>query len=280
MIFKTSARLLISFSIVLLSGCDLFTNDSLSSICKKSPNFCEDLHVIGDCRYQRTDVIRALYYDKESPNEANKQKLLIELDEYESCLELTLFIQYKRNKQRKKLRLENYLKAQSLMREHVASAKGTKNPMLAYYLWTHHNDLQARDVFLDAVTNKKVKDPSLILKLAIVYTKDSPQEALNQFYNAMRLSKSLEKITPLNFSMIMTIFYQNKKFEDAYVWALIATEADEEGEYPINLDMILRKGLPSGENLITNVEELQAKADVYYEQLKAGKFKAKAPSLH
>lgn len=279
MIFNKKTKLLIFFPIILLTGCKYFTYTSLNSICEITPEFCEDLHVIGDCRYQRTTVIRSLHYDKNEPSELNKQILLTELDEYESCLELTLFLQFTRNKQRKKYRIENYLKTQSLIKEHVAESKNTQDPMLAYYLWTRHNDMQAREVFLTAATKKQIKDPRLLIKLATVYTKDNPQEALKQFYNAMHVSQSLKRFSSSNFAMIMTILYQHKKFEDAYVWALIAIKEDEEDEYPINLDIILRKGLPSGVNLITNEGQLQEKADTYYKQLKKGQFKAEAPLL-
>jgi len=279
MIFKTAIQLSLVLSTMLLTACDPLKNDDITSICKDSPELCSDLHKISDCRFKRTTVIRARYYDKIEPSETNQRKLLTELDEYESCLELTLFMQFTRNKQRKKHRLENYLQSQTLMQEQLLESKGTQDPLLAYYLWTHHQDMQAREVFLASATAKNVNNPLLLFKLATVYATDNPQQALNLFYKALRKSQSLEKTSPSTFVMIMTLFYQNKQFEDAYVWALIAEKEDEQDEFPINLELILKKGLSSGEQLITNVDKLEDKADHYYEQLDNGEFKIMAPTL-
>lgn len=253
--------------------------DDIGSICKDSPELCADLHQIGDCRFKRTTMIRARYYDKIAPSEINKRELLTQLDEYESCLELTLFLQFTRNKERKQQRLDNYLKTQALMREQLEKSKGTQDPMLAYYLWTRHQDLQARNVFLAAAKDNKVTDTRLLFKLAILNTKDDPQAALDTFYKALRMTTSLDQIPHSSFSTIMTLFYQNKQFEDAYVWAIISEEEDKEDEFPINLELILKKGIASRDKLIVNEEALKEKADRYYEQLEDGIFNIKAPIL-
>lgn len=276
---KTMIKCLIVCSLALLTACNPLKNDNINTICKDSPELCSDLHKIGDCRFKRTTVIRARYYDKTAPSEARKRDLLTELDEYESCLELTLFMQFTRNKQRKKLRLENYLQAQKLIQSHLAESKGTKDPMLAYYLWTRYQDMQARDVFLSAATKDNVKDPRLLLKLARVYSKDNPQQSLNLFYKALRTSPSLDQVSADTFVMIMTIFYQHRRFEEAYVWALLAEKQDENDEYPIDLELILKKGNAYGKRLITNEGQLRDNAQHFYYQLDDGTFKAKAPLL-
>jgi tetratricopeptide (TPR) repeat protein len=269
---KITIKISLVCSILLLSACGR-VNDSIGSICKNSPELCDDLHKIGNCRYKRTDVIRARYYDKIEPVEMNRRKLLTELDQYESCLELTLYMQFTRNKQRKKLRVENYLRTQELIQLHLLESKGTQDPMLAYYLWTHYQDLQARDVFLAAATKDNMSDPRLLFKLAILYVKNNPQEALKQFYKALRLSQSIEKISPSTFTIIMNIYYQNKQFEEAYIWALIAKKEDKWDEFPINLELILKKGGRSGDNLVTNEIKLKDKAERYHEALENGVFK-------
>lgn len=266
-------------SALLLTACKPWVSDNIGSICKDSPELCEDLHKIGDCRFKRTTVIRARYYDKIDPTEINKRDLLTELDEYESCLELTLFMQYTRNKNRKKLRLENYLKAQELIQINLKESKGTKDPMLAYYLWTHHQDMQARRVFLTFATKEDIRDPKILFKLATIYSKDNAQTSLNLFYKALRYTTSLKQTSPATFTMIMTIFYQKKLFEEAYVWALIAKKEDENDEYPINLGLILQKGKSHGDRLILNEVQLRERAQQYYLQLSEGKFQIEAPIL-
>ena len=107
--------------------------DSLANICQSDPELCSDLHKISNCRYKRTSLIRARYYDKIEPNEAHTIDLLDELDAYESCIELTLFMQFTRHKERKEHRIENYFMAQKLMKDRLKEIKGTQDPHLAYY---------------------------------------------------------------------------------------------------------------------------------------------------
>lgn len=279
MIIKTAIKLSFVCSLLLLSACDYLKGDDIGSICKNSPELCADLHQIGDCRFIRTTVIRARYYDKIEPNELHKRQLLTELDEYESCLELTLFMQFTRNKHRKQRRVDNYLQTQKLIQDHLKESTGTKDPMLAYYLWTRYQDMQAREVFLKASTKSNVTDPQLLFKLATVYSKENSQEALDIFYKAFRKTKSLKQIPHSSYAIIMTLFYQHLRFEDAYIWALIAEEEDTMNEFPINLDLILQKGVASGDKLIINVKELQEEAKRYHELLDDGEFNEEAPQL-
>jgi len=279
MIIKTAIKLSIVFITLLISGCDSFRNDSLSSICDNFPALCEDLHQIGDCRFKRTTVIRARYYKETDPTVTHKYNLLTELDEYQSCLELTLFVEFTRNKHRKEQRLHNYLRAGELITQEVKENAGTKDPILAYYLWTHHQDDHARRVFLAAANKGDVTNPNLLFKLAIIKTKETPQKALGLFYRGLSLTNSIDEVPRSTFVYIMTIFYQHRQFENAYVWALLAKMIDEENEFPINLGLILKKGIVSGDQLITNEKQLQAKADRYYNQLDLGNFNTVAPRL-
>ena len=280
MIFKTSIKLSIVCTVLLfISACDSFKNDNINTICEEHAELCDDLHVIMDCRFKRTGLIRARFYDKIEPNETHKLALLNELDEYQSCLELTLFLEFTRNKQRKQQRLDNFLHTQALMQKELKAIKGTQDPILAYYLWTHFQDLQARRVFLKAAQKEDVSDPNLLFKLAIVNSKEAPQEALNTFYKALKVSHSMEQIPYSNFALIMTLFYQHKQFEQAYIWALITEQEDEENEYPINLDLILQKGQIGSVKLIRNEEALALQAEDYYEQLESGTFNVVAPLL-
>lgn len=276
MILKST--LLLSALLTTLS-CTPFNKDSLSDICASEPQLCADLHQIGDCRYKRTTLIRARYYDKITPNEAHTRALLTELDDYESCLELTLFLEFTRHKERKNLRLENYLTAQKLMEEKLKESKGTQDPHLAYYLWTRHQDLDAKAVFLNAANQKELTDIRLLTKLATTYSKEDPQRALDLFYKALRESKSVDDLPKNIFSLIMTIFYQNKAFEQAYIWALIAKEENTEKEFPVNLDLILQNGLIHGKKVIVNEDELQEQAELYHKQLTEGVFSAEAPQF-
>lgn len=275
---KIKIALLFITSVTLIA-CVPDNKDGLTNICESDPELCSDLHKIGDCRYKRTSLIRARFYDKVEPSELHTRDLLRELDEYESCLELTLFMQFTRHKERKTHRIENFLTAQKLMQSKLEASKGTQNPHLAYYLWSHYQDQDAKRVFLKATRNKNLKDPKLLIKLARVYAKNNPQHALNLFYKALQGSKSIDELPESTFTLIMSIYYQNRAFEQAYIWALIAIEEDTEKAFPINLDLILQKGLINGEKKIKNADALQKKAANYHNALENGLFTRQAPHL-
>ncbi|WP_028863005.1 DUF2989 domain-containing protein [Psychromonas aquimarina] len=279
MIIKTFQPALLLGALLLTAACNPLKSDDLASICKEHPELCADLQQIGDCRYKRTTVIRARYYEKIEPSEIHTRDLLNELDEYQSCMELTLSMQFTRNKERKQHRLDNYLQAQKLMNELLIETKGTQDPHLAYYLWTRHQDYEAKEVFLKAANQKGITDIRLLMKLANFNAKEDPQGALNLFYKALNVSNSIEDIPKSAFLSIMTLYFQNKNFEQAYVWALLAEEQDDNDEFPINLDLILRKGLAKGKKVIANEDELEDMADLYYQQLADGTFTEQAPKL-
>jgi len=279
MILKTAIKLSIVAMTLLLSACDAFKDDKLSHICAEHPELCDDLHEIVSCAYNRTDVIRARYYDKIEPSEYRKRDLLDKLDEYHTCLELTLFMQFTRNKHRKERRLKNFLRTEALIKAEILKNKGTQDPILAYYLWTRFKDEQAGEVFLAAANNEGVSDPRLLFKFATVIVKEDPQQSLDLFYRGLIMSKSLTEIPQSSFVFMMNIFYQHKQFKNAYIWALIAKTVDEKDEYPINLDLILTNGVRGGNKLINNEKQLENKAEEYYEQLRIGAFNAKTPRL-
>ncbi|WP_354625632.1 DUF2989 domain-containing protein [Psychromonas sp. MME2] len=259
-------------------SCNPFSHDSLSRICDSDPELCADLHTLTDCRFQRTHLIRARYYDKREPSSDHTRQLLDRLDEYESCIELTLSLQFTRNQGRKQARVENYLTTKNLMKNELKKIKNTEDPILAYYLWTHYQDLKAKQVFLNAARKEGVTDRKLLTKLAIYYSKFDPQQALALFYNALRESNSYKDIPDSTFVYIMTIYYQAQDFEKAYIWALLAiskeamkAQDEQQLEY-INLDLILQKGLINGKKLITNEMALQEQANIYKKKLMEGKF--------
>lgn len=275
-IFKSTLLLAV---LITTTSCGPSKKDSLINICQSDPELCSDLHKISNCRYKRTDLIRARYYDKIQPSKEHTIDLLDELDAYESCIELTLFMQFTRNKERKKQRIENYFMTQKLMKDRLKTIKGTQDPHLAYYLWTRYQDLNAKTVFLNAADQKDIKDVKLLIKLATLYAKEDPQQSLDLFYKALQETKSIDVLPKNAFTSIMTIFYQNKEFEQAYIWALLAKEQNAEEELPINLDLILQKGLTNGKKLISNEDVLEDKADAYHKQLTKGTFNLQAPQL-
>jgi len=269
--FKSLLLILISLT---LAGCGL-KEKSISQICEEAPGICNDLHVIGDCRYNRTSLIRARYNHLQESNDKNIKTLLEELDAYKVCLAPTLQIAYKRYKDRKQKRLDNYLASQKVIDQLLKDSVGTQDPNLAYYLWTNFNDLQAKKVFLASAKQPNLTDPSVLAKLAVYYSADETQKSLDFYYKALRESRSIEELPSNIFLQLVSFFFRTNKYEEAYIWAKVTLDtADDDDELPpINLDLIVDRGFITEDMQ----SELDTKVDMYIEALEDGVFKEQAP---
>jgi len=269
--FKTLLLILASFY---LSGCDDFKQKSISQICEAAPGICNDLHSIGDCRYQRSSLIRARYEHLQAPTDKNIKLLLEELDNYRTCLSPTLQIAYKRYKDRKQKRLDNYIVSQRLIDNLLKDSVGTQDPNLAYYLWTNFKDLQAKKVFLNAAKDPNLSDPSTLAKLAVYYSADEPQKSLDFYYSALRKSNNIQQIPSSVFLQLVSFFYRYHKYEETYIWAKISMETFDDPP-PIRLDLITERGYISEDK----EEELEDIADDYISDLEDGIFNVNTPKL-
>lgn len=274
MIIFACKSLLLILLCLLLTACDNIQTASISKICANEPGICNDFHQIADCRFMRTSVIRARYQYSLAADEKNTLLLLEELDIYKSCLELTLQISYARYKDRKKKRFDNYLASKSLIDTLLKTARGTQDPNLAYYLWTHNADLRAKKVFLSAEKRPNLTDVSLLSKLAVYHSADDPQLSLNFYYEALHNSKDIETLPKGIFTQLISILYRHHFYQEAYLWAKVATES-KLNSAPIDIEKIIKKGYLS--------EKLQKKitalSEDYLAALEDGEFTHQAPHL-
>lgn len=270
-----SKSLLLICLTLFVSACGDMNTHSMSKICEDKPELCEDLHQIADCRFIRTSVIRARYQHAIDTNESNTRLLLEELDTYKACLELTLQIAYTRYKDRKRKRLENYLKSKELIDGLLKQSVGTTDPNLAYYLWTNYQDLHAKQVFLGAASQPNLADPYLLSKLAVYHSSDDPQRSLNFYYTAFAKSPNLESLPNGIFIQIISLLFKHHLYKEAYLWSVIATQSYQNSA-PINLEMIVERGYISEQEQ----ESLSELADQYIESLEQGAFKQQPPTLN
>ncbi|MCK5818583.1 MAG: DUF2989 domain-containing protein [Psychromonas sp.] len=257
---------------LLLVGCYFFQTISLKSICKGYPELCDDLYKVSDCRFARVDVIRARYFNKIEPTGIHQHDLLTQLDKYHTCLQSTLLFQLTGNIKRKKRRLHNYFTTKQLIKNVIEKSKGTDDPFLAYYLWIHFQDQQAKSVFIKAAMDKNMKNADLISKLAVTYYKSNPDKSLKYFFRALRVSHSIDDLPSNLFINIMSIYYRKSEFKNAYLWALVYQYAYKKNNLAIDLDMILQRGMSNGKNKIKNKDALKKLAKQFYDQLRGGVF--------
>lgn len=279
MIPPTLKLYLVLASTLILFSCFSTKKDDLLSICNNSPELCLQFHNIVNCSYQRTSVIRALYHEKITPEKSNSYPILKALDIYESCLEPRLFMEFSKRKERKTQRFENYIETQRLIQEELIKSKGTDEPNLAYYLWSHYKDLDAKKVFLNEANNPDLKDIALLSRLGAFYYNRDPQKSLKLFYKILYLSTSIDEISDDIFSSIMNLYYTNKQFEYAYIWALILQKTESDEKCNIDLALILKqKAYYQQKKTKTKTktkEMLKETAKRYYQLLEQGDFNLK-----
>ena len=259
---------------VLLSACDGFETTNISEMCDEKPAICNDFHQIGDCRFLRTSVIRARYQLEIAPDDKNTIRALEELDTYKSCLELTLQIAYTRYKDRKQKRLDNYLASKKIIDQLLNKSVGTQDPNLAYFLWTNHNDLAAKEVFLNATNQPNITDISLLTKLATYHSADDPQRSIQLFYEALQKAHNIETLPTGILIQIIGLFYSHHLYQEAYVWSIVAIETKQDSA-PINIEKIVKRGYLSKQVQ----DELTSVSEHYIKALEQGNFNQPAPKL-
>lgn len=272
-IFSFKALLMICISIF-LTACQSGINKDIKEICLNKPALCEDLHPLADCDAIRNTVIQARHVYDLIPDEKNTLLLLKELDAYKACLELTLEIELTRDKARKEKRLDNYLSTKKIADKVLRSSKNISDPHLGYYLWSNHQDLQAKQVFLKAAEQDDLKDIDLLAKLAVYYHNDDPQRALNFYYNALRYSANIEQLPESLLLQLTSLLYRHQQYQHAYLWARVATEISEDNA-TINLQMIINKGYLS----MRQQKQLNQLASDYIESLQEGLLTPPTPDL-
>lgn len=274
MFFLAIKSLLLLCFLILITGCYSPLVNDVKKTCSNNPDICEDLPQISDCRILRSTLIQARYDYALISNDQNTLRLFEELDAYKVCLELTLEIEFTRNIERKTKRLVNYSTAEKLTENLLQSAKNITDPRLGYYLWSNHQDLQAKRVFLNAANQANLKDVHLLTQLAIYYSADAPQRALQFYYNALRYNPHINQLPQGLLVQLTSLLYRHQQYQLAYLWAVVITKTSIE-KTVINLEMIAQKGAISTQQQ----KQLRQLASKYIKSLEKGTFHQPSPNI-
>lgn len=188
-IFKS---FLIFSLLIVLFGCDNGRNTNI--ICNKNPELCSDLHKDSWCRFERGDLIRHRLQIKktQNPNDEDKYKLLINLENYNACMGLASGVQHIIHTERTNDRLKAYGISGQNLQQLQQSTKNSSSPLLAYYHWSRLNDLDALDQLLTLENNKQIKNPMILGHLAAYYLKFNPRRAQTIYLQALMNSSEHE----------------------------------------------------------------------------------------
>ncbi|WP_428614537.1 DUF2989 domain-containing protein [Shewanella sp.] len=201
-----------------LFGCDNGVNTA--TICKNNPELCDDLHRDSWCRYEKADLIQKRYALKNTPSPTGKQiyQHLINLENYNKCIELAAGVQHILHPERTNDRVRAFgISAQNLaqLRE---STKDDPDIYLSYYHWLRLNDQAALSRVIKAQQAGAIDDLDILASLASYYQKSDLNKA-----KALYL-QLLDRTTPEGFNPdwllgLASIYHQQNDFEKTYLFS-------------------------------------------------------------
>ncbi|WP_235375427.1 DUF2989 domain-containing protein [Shewanella sp. cp20] len=201
-----------------LFGCDNAANTA--TICKNNPELCDDLHRDSWCRYERADLIRKRFALKNTPSPSGKQiyQHLINLENYNKCIELAAGVQHIMHPERTNDRVRAFgISAQNLQQLRDTT-KDNPDLYLSYYHWIRLNDQAALSRVIKAQQAGLIEDIEILASLASYYQKSNLNKA-----KALYL-QLLDQSDPDNFNPdwllgLASIYHQQNDLEKTYLFS-------------------------------------------------------------
>ncbi len=221
--FPTKGRiatlwLLVSAS---LTGCGDLFEPTISEICETHSEICLDLSLDARCRGERAEIIRLRYYN------AYMYPLLLNFEEYLTCVEEVQHIEHVKRKGKEATRLKGVITAQREIKRLSRETKDSLDPYLSYYHWTRYNDKDAFHRFERFAASDRVSDPKLLVALASVQIKTDQKRTIETLYRALSLYTDSDDIDVSIFYSLASMGLDVDNYRLAYVWYGVAEAFDE-----------------------------------------------------
>ncbi|MBT3136722.1 DUF2989 domain-containing protein [Alteromonas sp. ALT199] len=210
-----------------LTGCDDLFEPTISEICESNSEICLDLSLDARCRAERAEIIRLRYYNQDSKDEAYKYPLLLNFEEYLTCVEEVQHIEHVKRKGKEATRLKGVITAQREIKRLSRETKNSLDPYLSYYHWTRYNDKDAFHRFERYAASNRVSDPKLLVALASVQIKSDPERTIDTLYRALSLYTNSDDIDVSIFYSLASMGMSSDNHRLAYVWYGVAENYDE-----------------------------------------------------
>lgn len=168
LVIITSFTLSISF--LGLFGCDNGRN--ITTICKKNPEICADLHKDGWCLNEKTTLIQNRFDLKDITNPTGKQLYLqlTHLEDYSRCIELASGVQHIIHTNRTADRARAFRLSTQTLSLLQDQTRERQDPFMSYYQWTRFGDTTALTRLLEHEDAGEVTDPFLLAQVATYYS--------------------------------------------------------------------------------------------------------------
>lgn len=216
--FVIITPLLSLFAILGLFGCD---NDlNTTTICKNNPELCDDLHRDSWCRYEKADLIQKRYTLKNTPSPTGKQiyQHLINLENYNKCIELAAGVQHILHPERTNDRVRAFSFSAQSLAELRESTKDNPDLYLSFYHWIRFGDQQAQARVIHKERAGEVTDPLILAHLAAYYQKSDLSKA-KSLYLALLDIATEEQFDPNWLLGLASIYQQENDLEKTYLFS-------------------------------------------------------------
>ncbi|QQX82534.1 DUF2989 domain-containing protein [Shewanella sp. KX20019] len=199
-----------------LFGCKPVSNTEV--ICNKNPELCLDLHKDSWCRFEKGDLIRSRFKLKQTiePNGEQLYDQLLNLEDYNKCIELAAGVQHILHPERTNDRARAFGLSSQTLAELQESTKNSLEPHLAYYHWSRFNDTEAGKVLFAAEKNGLISDIRLKAQLAAHYLRINSLKSKRLYAEALNGSDE-DTFDPDWLLGLATIYRQEQRPEMHYL---------------------------------------------------------------
>ena len=201
---------------LLLAGCD--TGPNLAKMCEQHQEICNEFNEDSWCKRERIAVGFKNVALKENASDLNKYHLLVAYENYAACMNHASKIEHIKLKEKRTLRIDNYMKAKGKIEALSKETVTSEHPELLYYHWTRHLNKEALAKFLKMEGSGVLETPSSQFNLATYYAKRDPNKTLSLLFHALELYRPNEEVNTEIFKSISTIFEDKKEYKQAYIW--------------------------------------------------------------
>lgn len=199
-----------------LLSCDNAVNSTV--ICKNNPEICFDLHQDNWCKVEKTALInsRLTLKQNKTPSNKNVYLLLLDLENYNKCIELSAGVEHIFHPERTNDRARAFgLSAQSLA-ELQTNTKDSNNIYLAYYHWTRFNDPAAQTKVLRAQRLNLIDDIDMLAQIASYFQKFNPTQAKEIYLDVLNRSDK-DNFNPEWLLGLANVYQKMNDFELTYL---------------------------------------------------------------
>lgn len=197
-------------------GCDNGVN--LADICNSNEQICKEFNEDSWCKTERINTIFANNALQINKQDSQKYDLLLAYESYAKCVRFSAKIEHIKLKEKRTLRVNNYMKAEQRIQVLSKETETSEHPSLLYYHWSRYLNEASLNKFLRMEGSSLLETPNSQFDLATYYVKIDKKKTMGLLLHALELYKPQENINIEILKSLSTLFNNEKKAKQAYIW--------------------------------------------------------------